>query len=114
MSVARSDDLPFFYTVPPTQRWSAGMACTSSAEGPGVAPQYSNREAIVAERLVPLPCQTPGAGIMEANDRQLTTVSQSNRHSTDTRQTESHEALPSSAKDEVRCDCTFADDGNAS
>ena len=25
-----------------------------------------------------------------------------------------HEALPSSANDEVRCDCTFADDGNAS
>ena len=39
--------------------------------------------------------------------------SQSNtvhRHST----TEYHEALPSSANDEVRCDCTFADDGNAS
>ena len=41
--------------------------------------------------------------------------SQSNRHSTIcTRQTEYHEALPSSANDEVRCDCTFADDGNAS
>ena len=41
--------------------------------------------------------------------------SQSNRHSTiGTRQTEYHEALPSSANDEVRCDCTFADDGNAS
>ena len=41
--------------------------------------------------------------------------SQSNRHSTiGTRQTEYREALPSSANDEVRCDCTFADDGNAS
>ena len=41
--------------------------------------------------------------------------SQSNRQSTScTRQTEYHEALPSSANDEVRCDCTFADDGNAS
>ena len=41
--------------------------------------------------------------------------SQANRHSTiGTRQTEYHEALPSSANDEVRCDCTFADDGNAS
>ena len=41
--------------------------------------------------------------------------SQSNRHSTiATRQSEYHEALPSSANDEVRCDCTFADDGNAS
>ena len=40
--------------------------------------------------------------------------SQFNRHSTiGTRQTEYHEALPSSANDEVRCDCTFADDGNA-
>ena len=40
---------------------------------------------------------------------------QSNRHSTiGSRQTEYHEALPSSANDEVRCDCTFADDGNAS
>ena len=41
--------------------------------------------------------------------------SQSNRHSTSgTQQTEYHEALPSSANDEVRCDCTFANDGNAS
>ena len=40
--------------------------------------------------------------------------SRSNRHSTiGTRQTEYHEAL-SSANDEMRCDCTFADDGNAS
>ena len=37
--------------------------------------------------------------------------SQSNRHSTiGTRQTEYHEALPSSANDEVRCGCTFTDD----
>ena len=28
--------------------------------------------------------------------------------------TEYLEALPSSANDEVRCDCTFADDGNSS
>ena len=42
-------------------------------------------------------------------------LSQSNSHSTiGTRQTEYHEALPSSANDEVRCDCTFVDDGNAS
>ena len=41
--------------------------------------------------------------------------SQSNRHSTiGTRQTEYHEALPSYANDEMRCDCTFADDGNTS
>ena len=41
--------------------------------------------------------------------------SQSNRHSTiGTRQIEYHDALPSSANDDVRCDCTFADDGNAS
>ena len=41
--------------------------------------------------------------------------SQSNRHSTiSTRQTQYHEALPSSANDEVRCDCTFPNDGNAS
>ena len=41
--------------------------------------------------------------------------SQSNRHSIiGTWQTEYHEALPSLANDEVRCDCTFADDGNAS
>ena len=31
-----------------------------------------------------------------------------------TQQTKYHEALPSSANDEVRCDCTFTDDGNAS
>ena len=41
--------------------------------------------------------------------------SQSNRYSTiGTRQNEYHEALLWSANDEVRCDCTFADDGNAS
>ena len=41
--------------------------------------------------------------------------SQSNRNSTiGTRQTEYHEALSSSANDEVKCDCTFADDDNAS
>ena len=41
--------------------------------------------------------------------------SQSNRLSTiGIRQTEYHEALPSSANDEVRCDCTFADYGSAS
>ena len=44
-----------------------------------------------------------GAGIMEADDRQVTT--QSNRPSTiGSRQTEYHEALSSSANDEVRCD----------
>ena len=41
--------------------------------------------------------------------------SQSNRHSTTgTRQTKYHEALPSSANDELRCDCTFANFGHAS
>ena len=41
--------------------------------------------------------------------------SQSNRHSTiGTQQTKYHEALLSSANDEVMCDCTFADDSNAS
>ena len=49
---------------------------------------------------------------MEADDRQVTTVF-TVRHSTiGTRQTEYHDALPSSANDEVRCVCTFADDGN--
>ena len=61
----------------------------------------------------------PGAGIMEADDRQMTTVfavqPSFHYHSTiGTRQTEYHEALPSSVNDAVRCDCTFADDGNAS
>ena len=56
----------------------------------------------------------PVTGVMEADDRQVTTVFTVNRHSTiGTRQTEYHEALPSSANDEVRCDDTFADDGNA-
>ena len=41
--------------------------------------------------------------------------SQSNRHFTiGTQQTEYHEALTSSTNDEVRYDCTFADDGNTS
>ena len=54
------------------------------------------------------------AGIMEADDCQVTTVFTVNRLSTiGTRQTEYHEALSSSANDEVKCDCTFADDGNA-
>ena len=55
-----------------------------------------------------------GAGIMQADYRQVTTVfavqpSFHHRH-----WTEYHEELPSSSNDEVRCDCTFADDGNAS
>ena len=50
----------------------------------------------------------PGVGIIEDDDRQVTTVQPSfhHRHSTNR---ECHEALPSSANDEVRCDCTFAD-----
>ena len=48
---------------------------------------------------------------MEADDSQVTTVSTvqppfHHRHTN----TEYHEALSSSANDEVRCDCTFADD----
>ena len=69
-----------------------------------------------------------GAGIMEADDRQVTTVftvqpSFHHRQSTNRvlrsvtivgeRAVTPHETLPSSANDEVRCDCTFADDGNA-
>ena len=58
---------------------------------------------------------TSGAGIMEADDRQVTTVFTVQPSNTfGTRKTEYHEALPWSANDEVRCDCTFADDGNAS
>ena len=56
----------------------------------------------------------PGDGIMEADNRQVRQFSQSNRHSTiSTGQTEYHEALPSPVNDEVRCDRTFVDDGNA-
>ena len=41
--------------------------------------------------------------------------SQPNHHSTiGARQTEYHEALPSSVNNEVRCECTFAYDGNTS
>ena len=56
---------------------------------------------------------TPGASIMEADDHQVTTVFtvQASFHH---RQTEYHETLPYSTNDEVRCDCTFADDSNAS
>ena len=53
-----------------------------------------------------------GGGLLPAAWWQF---SQSNRHSTiGTRQTEYHEALPLPANDEVRCDFTFAGDGNAS
>ena len=41
---------------------------------------------------------------MKVDDRQVTTVFTVHYH----------EALPSSANDEVKSDCTFADDGNAS
>ena len=51
---------------------------------------------------------------MEADDRQVTTVSQSNRHSTiGTRQTEYQEVLPSSANVQSHLTLSFADDGNA-
>ena len=56
-----------------------------------------------------------GAGIIEAEDRQGTTVftvqpSFYHRHSTNPVSW----SVVSSVNDEVRCDCTFADDGNAS
>ena len=55
------------------------------------------------------------AGIMEADDRQVTTVfAVQPSFIIGTLQTEYHEALPSMANYEVRCDCTFTDDGNAS
>ena len=72
---------------------------------------------IVTKRIkgLHLECRSPGAGIMEVEGRQVTTVFTSNRHSTiGTRQTEYQEALPSSANEEVRCDSMFTDDGNAS
>ena len=46
---------------------------------------------------------------MEADHRQVT-----ERDTIGTLQTEYHEALLSSVNDEVRCDSTFTDDGNAS
>ena len=57
----------------------------------------------------------PVAGIIEADDRQVTTVftvqpSFHHRHSTN----RVSRNVTSSANDEVRCDCTFSDDGNAS
>ena len=57
---------------------------------------------------------SPGAGIMEADDGQVTTVFTICHSTIGTRQTKYHEVLQSSANDEVRCDFSFADDGNAS
>ena len=57
----------------------------------------------------------PGAGIMEADYRQMTTVftvQPSFHHRT--RQRENHEALPSSANVQSHFTSSFADDGNAS
>ena len=52
---------------------------------------------------------------MEADDVKWRQFSQSNRHSTiGTRQTEYHEALPSSANVQSHLTSSFADDGNAS
>ena len=69
----------------------------------------------------------PGSAVMEADDRQVTTVfysptvippsvpdKPSNNNNNNNRILKYHEALPSSANDEVRYDCTFVDDGNAS
>ena len=55
-----------------------------------------------------------GAGIMEADDRQVTTIFTVQPYVIPPSAFEYYEALPSSANDEVRCDCTFTDDGNAS
>ena len=54
----------------------------------------------------------PGAGFMKVDDRLVTTVQPSfhHRHSTN----RASWRLPSSAKDELRYDCKFTDDGNAS
>ena len=56
-----------------------------------------------------------GAGIMEADDGQVTSVFTVQRHSViGTRQTEYHETLPSSANVQSHLTSSFADDGNAS
>ena len=55
---------------------------------------------------------TPGAGIMEVDDRQVTTVQPS--FSIGIRQTEYHEALPSLANEQSHLTSSFADDVNAS
>ena len=57
----------------------------------------------------------PGVGIMEADDLQVTTVFTVQPSFTiGTRQTEYHEALPSSANVQPHLTSSFADDGNAS
>ena len=73
---------------------------------------WSNRPShLHVEGSVPTPAS--GAGIMGADDRQVTTFFTVHSHSTiGTRQTEYHEVLPASANDEVRGDYTFADETN--
>ena len=61
------------------------------------------------------PTGKPEAGIMEADDRQVTTVFTVQRSFTvGTRQTEYHKALQSSVNVQSNLTSSFADDGNAS
>ena len=55
-----------------------------------------------------------GAGIMEADDRQVTTVFTLHHSTIGTRQTEYHEALPLSANMQSHLTSSFANDSNAS
>ena len=81
---------------------------------------WLTNEVLCDLRISSLPCrQEPRSELGPVSWRPTTVkwrqFSMFKRHSTiSTRQTEYHEALPSSANDEVRCDCTFADNGNAS
>ena len=92
------------------------------ANTPALPPEQLER---AAREVIPLPWDsgagtgcprwTSGAGIMEADDRQVTTVVTVQHHSTiGTRQTEYHEELPSSANVQPHFTLSFTDDGNAS
>ena len=78
-----------------------------------------SKPSLIPQDSAELQCPIPTTAVQGPVSWRPTTVkwrqfSQFNRHSTiGTRQTQYHQALPLSANDKVRCDFTFADDGNA-
>ena len=106
----RSEEMIFL----PFERQKQYRKCTFSTD----MPTDTSNMTIIMKRETPVrarPESHQGPVSWRPTTVKWRQFSQSNRHSTiGIRQTEYHEALPSSANDEVRCDCTFVDDRNAS
>ena len=98
--------------------WHRGDWSASRAGDPRITPRFprtGRTKHCKRVLLLWLPCQTPGARYHGGRPPSSDDSFQSNRHSTiGTRQTEYHEALPSSANVQSHLTSPFTDDGNTS